>query len=142
MVQEVAVHLKSTHAHLPSKGSKDAAGWDLYASCAISVPARGRALVPTDVSLVIPPGYYGRIAPRSGLALKHGIDVGAGVVDSDYRGDVGVLLFNMSDDRFQVEVGDRVAQIIFTPCPMMTLIEQVALPTTERGVSGFGSTGQ
>lgn len=76
------------------------------------MPARGRVVVDTDISIALPVNTYGRVAPRSGLAVKHGIDTGAGVIDADYRGLVGVLLFNCSDTDFKVNIGDRIAQLI------------------------------
>lgn len=76
------------------------------------IPARGKALVDTDISIALPVNTYGRVAPRSGLAAKHSIDTGAGVIDADYRGQVKVLLFNFSDVDFKVDVGERVAQLI------------------------------
>ena len=141
-MRRVVVQFLSPDAIIPTQSSAHAAGWDLYAAQSVTVPARGRALVPTNISFAIPREYYGRIAPRSGLALKNGIDVGAGVVDSDYRGDVGVLLFNLSDADFDAKHGDRVAQIIFTPCPPMTLVASDSLSATERDFAGFGSTGR
>ncbi|KAF5093324.1 hypothetical protein D0Z00_004119 [Geotrichum galactomycetum] len=96
------VKLLSATARAPTRGSAAAAGYDLYASQATVLPARGRALVPTDISIALPgPHTYGRVAPRSGLAFKHGIDTGAGVIDADYRGPVGVILFNHSDTDFE-----------------------------------------
>jgi dUTP pyrophosphatase len=96
------VKLLSATARAPTRGSAYAAGYDLYASQATVLPARGRALVPTDISIALPGAHtYGRVAPRSGLALKHGIDTGAGVIDADYRGPVGVILFNHSDTDFE-----------------------------------------
>ncbi|KAL8501232.1 hypothetical protein ACS0TY_020692 [Phlomoides rotata] len=98
------------------------------------VPARGKALVPTDVSIAVPEGTYARIAPRSGLALKHSIDVGAGVVvDADYRGPVGVILFNHSDVDFEVKHGDRIAQLI--------IIHKIVTPEVDDLDSTVGSTG-
>lgn len=94
---------------MPAKGSAYAAGYDLHALTATKVPARGKALVSTGLAMAIPDGNYGRIAPRSGLAAKHSIDVGAGVIDSDYRGEVKVLLFNLGDKDFEVAPGDRIA---------------------------------
>lgn len=85
---------------MPKKGSAQAAGYDLHAYKAVTVPAGGKALVSTALSMAIPEGNYGRIAPRSGLAAKHMIDVGAGVIDSDYRGEVKVLLFNLGKEDF------------------------------------------
>lgn len=106
------VKLLSSSAKPPSRGSAFAAGYDLYASKEATVPARGKVLVDTDISIAVPAGTYGRVAPRSGLASKHSIDVGAGVIDADYRGPVKVLLFNLSDNDFKVGVGERVAQLI------------------------------
>jgi dUTP pyrophosphatase len=105
-------HLSST-ATTPSRCSDGAAGFDLYSSHTCTVPARGKALVKTDIAVVIPPHLYGRIAPRSGLAWKNSIDVGAGVIDSDYRGNIGVILFNHSDTDFNINIGDRIAQSIW-----------------------------
>jgi len=106
------IKLLSSTAKAPTRGSAHAAGYDLYASKATTVPARGKVLVDTDISIAVPANTYGRVAPRSGLASKHSIDVGAGVIDADYRGPVKVLLFNLSEVDFKVEVGERVAQLI------------------------------
>ena len=108
------------------------------------MPARGgRCIVGTGISLEIPEHVYARIAPRSGLAVKHGIDVLAGVVDSDYRGEVRVVLINHGDEPFVVRPGDRIAQILFeliaSPPPVLQVT--YALGATERGAGGFGSTG-
>ena len=94
----------------------------------------------TDIRVAIPEGCYGRIAPRSGLAWKHSIDVGAGVVDSDYRGNVCVILFNFSDEDFIVSKGDRIAQLICERIALTQLFES-KLDQTERQDNGFGSTG-
>ena len=84
----------------------------MYASKAATVPAWGKVMVDTDISIAVPMGTYGRVAPRSGLASKHSIHTGAGVIDADYRGPVKVLLFNLSGEEFRVETGDRIAQLI------------------------------
>jgi len=89
----------------------------------------------------VPEGTYGRVAPRSGLAWKHHIDVGAGVIDADYRGNVGVVLFNHSEKDFPVQVGDRVAQLILERIIVPDVVEVQELPDTIRGAGGFGSTG-
>ena len=89
----------------------------------------------------MPRGVYGRIAPHSGLSVKHQINVGASVIDSDYRGRIKVLLQNMGDVPFDVKIGDRIAQIIFEPILLNKLIEVKDLPITNRNTSGFGSTG-
>ena len=101
----------------------------------------GKGIVKTGISLACPPGTYGRIAPRSGLAVKKFIDVGAGVIDADYRGEVGVVLFNFGDEDFTVNVGDRVAQLVLEKICMADAVEVEELTETERGAGGFGSTG-
>lgn len=128
-------------AVIPTRGSDDAAGLDLYAAQAGTVPARGKALIMTDLAIAVPNGCYGRVAPRSGLAWKHSIDTGAGVIDSDYRGNVGVILFNHSDVDFEVKVHDRIAQLVIEKIALLTAVEVVELPETVRSNSGFGSTG-
>ena len=95
----------------------------------------------TDLSIAIPLGTYARVAPRSGLAWKSFIDVGAGVVDYDYRGNVGAILFNHGDSDFVVKTGDRVAQLILEQIVTPEVIECEELEETERGAGGFGSTG-
>ena len=95
----------------------------------------------TDLSIAIPKDTYARVAPRSGLAWKHFIDVGAGVVDYDYRGNVGVILFNHSDVDFEVKHGDRVAQLILERIAPPEVLEVEDLDDTARGAGGFGSTG-
>ncbi|KAM3310331.1 hypothetical protein ACQJBY_031177 [Aegilops geniculata] len=131
----------SDKAILPSRGSALAAGYDLSSAVETVVPARGKALVATDLSIAIPEGTYARIAPRSGLALKHSIDVGAGVIDADYRGPVGVVLFNHSEADFAVKPGDRVAQMIVQVIATPEVAEVEDLDATVRGEGGFGSTG-
>ncbi|XP_066885308.1 deoxyuridine 5'-triphosphate nucleotidohydrolase, mitochondrial isoform X4 [Kogia breviceps] len=102
----------SEHATAPTKGSERAAGYDLYSAYDYTVPPMEKALVKTDIQIALPSGCYGRVAPRSGLAAKHFIDVGAGVIDEDYRGNVGVVLFNFGKEKFEVKKGDRIAQLI------------------------------
>jgi dUTP pyrophosphatase len=104
-------------------------------------PAKGKALIKTDIAIAIPENTYARIAPRSGLAWKHFIDVGAGVVDYDYRGPVGVVLYNHGDADFTIERGDRIAQLILERICMADVKEVEELPDTDRGSGGFGSTG-
>uniref|UniRef100_A0A915DV87 Deoxyuridine 5'-triphosphate nucleotidohydrolase n=1 Tax=Ditylenchus dipsaci TaxID=166011 RepID=A0A915DV87_9BILA len=129
-------------AQAPAYGSALAAGADLCAAEDCIVPAKGRYLVSTGLKVAIPTGYYGRVAPRSGLASKHFIDVGAGVVDEDYRGELKVLLFNFSaTEDFKVKVGDRIAQFICEKYVHAELQEVDSLDETVRGSGGFGSTG-
>ena len=129
------------NAQLPKKGSSLSAGYDLYSSEEITVKAKNKALISTGISLAIPEGYYGRVAPRSGLACKNFIDVGAGVIDADYRGEVKVLLFNFAEEDFKVKVGDRIAQLIIEQIGLTDLVEVEDLEETERKDGGFGSTG-
>ena len=131
----------SEHATLPVRGSDGAAGYDLASAYDYVVPARGKELVKTDLSIAIPKDTYARIAPRSGLAWKHFIDTGAGVVDYDYRGNVGVILFNHGEKDFEVKKGDRVAQLILERITTPEVAEVEDLDATDRGAGGFGSTG-
>ena len=127
-------------AKLPTRGSAGAAGYDLSANADGIVPPRGRVLVSTGIAIRVPPDHYARVAPRSGLTVKHGIDVGAGVIDSDYTGEVKVALFNHSDEPFVVKAGDRIAQLIFERISTPDLVLVQALDVTDRGAGGFGST--
>ncbi|PSR97553.1 dUTPase-like protein [Coniella lustricola] len=131
----------SEKARLPTRGSPFSAGYDIYASKATVVPARGKVLVDTDISMACPPGTYGRIAPRSGLASKHFIDTGAGVIDADYRGQVKILLFNHSEADFPITEGDRVAQLVLERIYTPEVLEVAELEDSARGTGGFGSTG-
>merc|ERR1712187_36037 len=99
----------------------------------------GKVLADTDISIAVPAGTYGRVAPRSGLASKHSIDVGAGVIDADYRGPLKVLLFNLSDTDFAINDGDRIAQMIIEKYTPTDLVEMNELEETNRGAGGFGS---
>jgi len=117
-------------------------GYDLYSTEDTVVPCQaGRALVPTGIAVVLPEGVYGRVAPRSGLTVKHCIDVGAGVIDPDYTGEVKVVLFNHGDEDFEVKKGDRIAQLILEKCETPPIEELNIIEDTERGSDGFGSTG-
>ena len=129
------------HAKLPIRGSTGAAGYDLHAAEKTVIPAHSRGVVKTGISIEIPEGLYARIAPRSGLSVKKSIDVGAGVVDSDYRGEIGVVLINHSNKDFEVNVGDRIAQMILEQIKTPEVVEQADLDQTDRGDKGFGSTG-
>ena len=127
-------------AKLPTRATEYAAGLDLYADETITIPEYHRAWVSTGIAVALNPYYVGQIWPRSGLA-GHGLDTSAGVVDSDYRGEVKVLLVNGSHERKTVRAGDRIAQLLIVPITRPELIEMDALPETERGANGFGSSG-
>ena len=143
--QDLLVHKLHDGARAPTRGSALSAGLDLYCDADFEIAPGDRQLVSTGIALEIPgDAAYGRIAPRSGLAVKHGIQVGAGVVDADYRGEVKTLLFNHGSDTFSAKAGDRIAQLIIERCKMpdVTVVTSRALSATDRGASGFGSTGQ
>lgn len=141
LIPKLQVKKLTEKALLPKRGSEFAAGYDLFAAEDKVVPQKSKALVSTGISIAIPYGNYGRVAPRSGLAAKNFIDVGAGVIDVDYRGEVFVLLFNFSNDDFIVKAGDRIAQLIIEKITMTEIEEVTELSKTERGEGGFGSTG-
>jgi dUTP pyrophosphatase len=130
---------------LPSYHSKHAAGLDLVA--AVTEPAElapgGRSLVPTGFALELPEGYEAQVRPRSGLALKHGVTLlnSPGTVDSDYRGEVMVLLVNHGSVPFTISRGDRIAQLVIAPVTQVEIVSVEALGATDRGPGGFGSTG-
>lgn len=127
---------------IPTKAHDDDAGWDLYSNVNAVLYPGDRMVVKTGIALGIPYGYYGRIAPRSGLAVKRGIDVLAGVVDAGYRNEIGVVLINHHlDHQFPINQGDRIAQIIFERVDDFRLYEVTELNSGERGMDGFGSSG-
>ncbi|AEW69618.1 dUTPase [Helicoverpa zea nudivirus 2] len=128
----------SKNAKMPIHSTEESAGFDLCSAHEVVIPKRSRVLVNTDLGVLIPEGCYGRIAPRSKLAAKYGIDVGAGVVDRDYTGNIGVVLFNHSDDDFVVSKGDRIAQLICERIEIPTLEEDdtISERVTERGTRG------
>jgi len=135
---------------LPSYETIGAAGADLRANFppqerdGITLAPSARALVPTGLSLEIPPGYEAQIRPRSGLALKHGITLpnSPGTIDSDYRGPLGVILLNVGTDPFHIAHGERIAQMVIAPVLRAAFDLVDSLDDTERGQGGFGSTGR
>ncbi|KAJ8583026.1 dUTP pyrophosphatase [Rhizopogon salebrosus TDB-379] len=141
LMAQLLVKRLSDKAKVPTRGSASAAGYDLYSAEKKVIPAHGKALVDTQLSIAVPEGTYGRVAPRSGLASKFMIDTGAGVIDADYRGVIFVLLFNLSDKDFQVEEGDRIAQLILERIYTPEVLEVDELGETLRGTGGWGSTG-
>ena len=140
MLSKLYVSVRGQNATIPTRGSEGAAGYDLYSAQDVSIPASTRFLISTELSILVPKGTYGRIAPRSGLSLK-GIDVGAGVIDSDYTGEVKILLINNGINYFNVKKKDRVAQLILEKIEVLEIEATEYIETTERGESGFGSTG-
>lgn len=140
-VERLRVKRVRDAAKCPTRGSKEAAGFDLYACEGGRIPARGSGRISTGIKVGIPRGYYGQIAGRSGLAQKHGIMCTAGVIDSDYRGELHLLVFNNSEADFLFEAGDRVAQMILIKISECEAEEVDTLDETERAENGFGSTG-
>ena len=135
------------HAQTPTRGTYGSAGYDLYSTEEYEFDPLTRYLIKTGIALKIPEGYYGRIAPRSSMAWKKHTDILAGVIDSDYRGEIGVCLSNLSPlNSFTINKGDRVAQLIITKIETPELIElsneEFHSVETERGAGGFGSTGR
>jgi dUTP pyrophosphatase len=128
-------------ARLPSRGSERAAGLDLCAIERVTLAPGARAAVRTGLAVTIPEGFYGRVAPRSGLAVQHGIDVLAGVIDSDYRGEILCALVNHGTEAFEIEPGARVAQLVVEAIATPEPAWADDLEETERGAGGFGSTG-
>ncbi len=133
---------KVTGPFVPSYSHPGDAGADLRASEKTTVPARGKCLVSTGLRIALPEGHVGLIWPRSGLAVKHSIDCGAGVIDAQYRGEIKVLLFNHSDMDFLIEPRDRIAQLLVQKVESINFLSVDDLETTARSESGFGSTGK
>ena len=141
MTQALNFKRLDPRATLPTRGSHASAGLDLYSIEDVNIQPKQRVLARTGLAVAIPGGFYGRVAPRSGLAVKNGLDVLAGVIDSDYRGEVCCALLNTGDETIELKQGSRLCQLI---------IEQIITPTpewadeldeTNRGADGFGSTG-
>ena len=132
---------------LPAYATPGAAGLDLLAAIPAGEPLTlaplARALVPTGLTLALPHGFEAQVRPRSGLALKHGVTVlnTPGTIDSDYRGEVGVILINLSDKPFLIERGHRIAQMVIAAVTTIAWSEAQTLPASARGEGGFGSTG-
>lgn len=130
------------NAKLPARATAQSVGYDLHAIEAVTIPPLVQKVIRTGIACVIPEGCYGRVAPRSGLAVKKGVDVLAGVIDPDYRGEIMVCLVSFHTEAVTIEPGDRIAQLIIERCETPTVVEVSEVAETERGASGFGSTGR
>ena len=128
-------------ATLPTRGSAAAAGLDLFSIEVVNLQSRERKLVRTGLAVAIPEGFYGRVAPRSGLATKNGIDVLAGVIDADYRGEIQCLLHNTGNQAIELPAQAKICQLIIEKIITPTPVWAEDLPNTVRGSGGFGSTG-
>jgi len=130
---------------LPAYATADAAGLDLLAALdqPITLMPLARALVPTGIAVALPQGYEAQVRPRSGLAAKHGVTVlnSPGTIDADYRGEIKVILVNLSGESFEIEPGMRIAQMVIAPVTQIAWDERANLDGTARGAGGFGSTG-
>lgn len=136
---------RSKHA-LPAYQTEHSAGLDLRANLdeTIILDPGARVLVPTGLYMALPPGYEGQVRPRSGLAFKHGITVlnSPGTIDADYRGEVKVLLINLGQEPFEIQDGERIAQLVVAAHAVVAWQKVPELPETERGAGGYGSTGK
>ena len=128
-------------ARMPERAHPEDAGLDLFSPEAVNVPARESAVINTGVHVEIPNGYAGMIKSKSGLNIKHGI-ISDGVVDAGYTGSIRVKLYNLSDDDYMVELGDKISQLVIVPVitPEVTVVGEIG--GSERGENGFGSTGR
>jgi dUTP pyrophosphatase len=132
---------------LPAYQSAHAAGLDLLAAvpndAPVEIPPGGRALIPTGIAIALPSGHEGQIRPRSGLALRHGVTVlnSPGTIDTDYRGEIQVILVNTASESFVIQRGMRIAQLVIAPIQHVELVESNSLDVTGRAGGGFGSTG-
>ena len=138
----ISVQLLDQNAKVPTKTNLNDAGFDLYSIIDTVIPPKQRKTVRTGIAIQMPDHLAGLIWPRSGLSVKQGIDVLAGVVDSGYRGEIMVCLYNTSDDVVCINTGDRIAQIIFQGVPRVTMEVHDTLGSSQRGDNGFGSSGK
>jgi len=138
----IQVKLLTKNSKLPSRNTPTDAGLDLYSSETSLIRGREWKAVSAGISISIPDGYYARIAPRSGLAYKHGIDVFAGVVDSGYRGEIKAILYNAGEKDYLINIGDKIAQMIIEKCYLWNASVVDELDNSYRGERGFGSSGR
>jgi len=139
---KIEIILLNQNSKMPSKSSNDDAGYDLYCCEEYFIKPMERCLVKTGVAMSIPTGYYGHISDRSGMALKKGAHCLGKIVDSSYRGEVGVIILNTDMyETIKIQKGDRIAQMIFKKYETVEFIEKQTLDKTERSESGYGSSG-
>jgi dUTP pyrophosphatase len=140
VVEEPTLLVDTTNGQLPKRATPNAAGLDLFANKSLLIPAHNRALVRLGIRIALPIGAYGQIAPQSGLSVK-GIDISARVIDSDYRGELQVVVINHTDQPFSINTGNRIAQLIVKKIAFSTPVRTFNLGQTSREVSRFGLTG-
>ncbi len=145
-ITRVSESRKGQDVPLPSYATEGSAGMDIYAAVETEtiIPPGETALIPAGFSLELPPGFEGQVRPRSGLAIKHGIGIlnAPGTIDSDYRGEVKVILSNFGKHPFTIRRGDRIAQLVIASFSRVEWVEVERLESTDRGAGGFGHTGQ
>ncbi len=138
---KIRIKKLTDEALMPKKAHPTDAGFDLYASADVTVPARGRVLIPTDIAMEIPEGYFGLVTGRSGLTIRKSLVGQVGIIDSHYRNGIGVMMFSHRDDDFTIVQGSRCGQILILPlAEVEELVEADELGETDRE-GGFGSTG-
>jgi len=140
-VESLAFKKLDPKAVLPTRGSSAAAGLDIYSIEDVSLEPNERRVIRTGLAAAIPEGYYGRLAPRSGLATKNGLDVLAGVIDADYRGELGCLMYNTGDEPINLPAQTKICQLIIEKIIAPAAVWADSLAETSRGSGGFGSTG-
>lgn len=143
MKEKMKVKLVSEYAQLPTRGSEDAAGLDLYCPFHIKVPADSQKKIPLGVAVEIPKGHMGLLVPRSSMSktpLRCANSVG--IIDEDYRGEISIVYENVSCKDYTIARGDRIAQLIIVPIKLVDVVEVDELTATERGSGGYGSTGK
>jgi len=138
---EIGIKLLSVKAKKPHKGTSQSLGWDLYSAETKIIEAQSSSIIRTDISIQFPDNIYGEIWGRSGLAKNHGITIGAGLIDTDFTGNIKVCIFNHAKIAYQVQQGDRVAQLVFKQATPVKLRVIGQTRATERGQKGFGSSG-
>jgi dUTP pyrophosphatase len=144
-VQKIRIEvLDAPGLTVPEYATPNSAGVDLRAVANYTLGPMERKLISTGLKIAIPEGFEGQVRPRSGLALKYGIGMvnTPGTIDSDYRGEIGVLLINLGSEAFEIVVGDRIGQLVFSPVVQADFVTVEALDSTSRGEGGFGSTGR
>ena len=139
----IQIQLLNSKAQVPQYAYPGDAGMDLRSVASLTLPPGERALVPTGIAIALPSGYAALVTPRSGLALKHGISVvnGPGLIDSNYRGELGVILLNTGSEPFYIEEGMRIAQLLVIEVPEISFVQSETLPESPRNAQGFGSSG-
>ena len=137
--------INKSNNKLPEYATSQSAGMDLRANIEepIILAPLERKLIPTGLHIALPVGYEAQVRPRSGLALKHGITVlnTPGTIDADFRGEIGVILINLSNEPFEIKPGERIAQLVIAKCEQISLEQVEVLDETERGIGGYGHTG-